>query len=734
MQTLWSRAGQARRTGCRACDTAVNALGRRVTTGTRQRKATFAEIFTACYSSMFATAAVVDAIRKEDKRQDLDRQLEETRRELAELHMLRVLEETRISPKFEDEHVDLTPEQMDQLWQSLKDIYTNRPFMKEIHRPVTLRVSEFLTRLRTQHYDCPDEATMLILRRTDYERLECAIQEEEIDIRLPHREHLNQRHLFNDTRTIVHMIKQLLDRAAAHDKSSSSSPSWEEARQMVETRSHTFTFSSIDPARAKQNTAHLNRRLREVVNSQELGLKEKVGRVCFNLLVSAHPPDMHTYNTLIVAFDKHGHQFLSESLVNSFFHYRRLKPTPSTFVAILNHYKDSNNHGKFLRALACMTGLDTQTGAKIRRRHVGDMISASMGGQDKSKSRTTTTTGDWTYEMVPLHQPLIESVIHGLLHFKLYDQAANFFVSSMKAGVLLSTSTVRQVFDECIIALDWQAAVRLILGFTNCRQDTWSRMLLNCDDGVSYLVGRLHVLLDLCGLQSSSQVSKSMLANLDISIPRYRDFLEALDRLDSAAALDTHRSTRDATLDALNSSNSRLLQIESLWKEQALVRRTTQSIESKLLSSSFPPEFRASMALHIGNSAMEQTIRLSEETAKVLSHLSSMKEVQETLIECERFRTAVESTVQDTNSNHQTESEVEALNSSEKEQAGEEEQVLALTSEKASPALPEPHSMPVDRRSRELGRLKTRPRRLLSWPIVDQRPTFTSQGQWAEMG
>ncbi|KAJ4309373.1 hypothetical protein N0V84_011536 [Fusarium piperis] len=710
MQTLWSRAGQAHRCGCRVCETAVSALGRRVTTASRPRKVAFAEIFTACYSSMFAAAAVVDAVKKEDRRQELDRNLDKTRRELAELQMLRTLETKRITAQLAVETEEVNLNQMDTLWKALKDIYTNRPYMKEIDKPVTIRVSEFLNRLQADHYQCPDEATMLALRQTDYERLEQAIKDEEIDQSLPHRTALNQKHLHNESRTIAHLVIQLLDRAAAYDKSASSTPSFYEARHMAN-EGVSYTFDSIDPARARRNRITLNRRLREVIDSPNLRLKEKVGRVCYNLLVSAYPADMHTYNTLIVGFDKQGYKFLSEALVNSFFYYRRLQPTPSTFVAILNHYKNSQNHGRFLRALACLTGLDTQTGAKLGRRHVTDTLPTKA---QKARDRTSTQTGEWIWEHAPLDKPLIEAVIGGLLHFKLFDQAALFFVSCMKANVVLGTNTIKQLFDECILALDWRSAVRLIQGFTNC-PNTWQSMLMNRDESTTYLISRLRVLLDLIGLTASGgQVSKSALDNLSISTQGFRRFLDALAKVDSTSQLQLQSSTTQL----VHSSESRLLQIEALWKEQAFVRNTTRSIESKLLYPDFSPRFRKSMALHIGNTAAEQTSKLNEELIGVLSQLSISKHVLEALMVCEGF--------QGNTPDERVKRQRKTTMKQTKKQAK-----AWFRQEEAAVVLPEPMTMSAGRISRMPIQLRARPRRLITWPVPDQRPAYLEQGQWA---
>ncbi|RSL63910.1 hypothetical protein CEP54_004997 [Fusarium duplospermum] len=721
MQTLWSRAGQAHRCGCRVCGTAISALGRRATTASRPPKVTFADIFTACYSSMFATAAVVDAVKKEDRKQELDRQLEETRRELAELQMLRTLETKRIKADNTAENEEVSLSQMDALWTALKDIYMDRPYMKEIHKPVTIRVSDFLNRLQADHYKCPDEATMRALRQTDYERLGQAVKDEEIDDSLPQRSAITQRQLHNDSRTVAQLATQLLHRAAAHDNSKSPSPSFYDALQMAY-EGVSYTFNSIDPAGVRKNRIILNRRLREVVDSPGLNLKEKVGRVCYNMLVSAYPPDMHTYNTLIVAFDKHGYKYLSEAFVNSFFHYRRILPTPSTFVAILNHYKNSQNHGRFLRSLACITGLDTETGFKLRRRHVDDLTSTKA---QTMKDRTSARAGDWIWERVPLDKPLIEAVIGGLLHFSMFDQAALFFVSCMKANVELGTNTIKHLFDECILALDWGAAVRLIQGFTNC-PNTWQSMLMNRDEDTTYLISRLHVLLDLVGLRiSGGQVPESTLDNLSISTQGFRRFLDALAKVDSTSQLQLQSSTTQL----VHSPESRLLQIEALWKEQAFVANTTRSIESKLLYPDFRPQFRESMALHIGNTTAKQTLELNQELIGILSQMPISSHVLQALMMCEEFQSPP--------------AEGEKPAKKEKRPNRKQLQKEAKTQllrenlqERTAVILPEPIATSTGRTSRTAGQfrpvqMRARPRRLITWPVSDQRPAYLEQGQWA---
>ncbi|KAK2589437.1 hypothetical protein QQS21_012888 [Conoideocrella luteorostrata] len=618
MQSLWSRAGQAHRCGCRACSTAIGAAGRRAAGASGRRKATFAEIFTACYSSVFAAAAVADAVHKDDRRKQLDRKLEESRKELAELQ-----ERSSIPSTAEANTSCLSIEQMDSLWQSLKTIYQDRPFMKEIHKPATTSTSELVSKLKAELYNVAGEDSLRAMRQTDYEQLERAIEAEESDSQISFRQPQNQAQLLRDSTSIEHLVQQLLRRAELLDNGSSQSPSFDEARKMAASGCTDFTFQSIDPDRAARNTSALNNQIRTLISASNLSLKERIGRVCYNLLVSAYPPDMHTYNTLVVAFDKSGHHAFSDALVHSFFHQRKLKPTPSTFTAILNHYKLTNNHGKFLRALSCLTGADKMTGGKMRRRHIRDIEQQPVLQRWAADTKWRTLTGDWVWEHVPLNIALVETILRGLLHFHLYDSAASFFLTCMRAGVGLSTRAITHVFDECLTALDWRAGVRLVQGLTDSLR-MWEALLSKEDDiTASYLVGRTFALLDLCGLSNYDRnASKQTLASLGLSGPKFRRLLKSMAKTnllppdmysDWFQAGDRGGAANDTTR-----SKSRLLQIESLWKEYEFVRKTTTSLESKLLSPQHPSLFRTSMALHIGAEAIQKSFQLCNEAKDAL--------------------------------------------------------------------------------------------------------------------
>lgn len=596
------------------CSTAVSALGKRTTTAVGRRKVTFAEIFTACYSSMFASAAIIDSMRKDEQRRELDRQLDDARKELADLKEQG--KSLRSSPSSNTD--GLSAKQMDILWKAMKQVYNERPYRKNIRFPATVSSSSVIESLRQDYYDCPSDGILRKGRQIDYVALEQAILDESASQVSPGARTETQ--LRHETTRFLSLINELLAEAGRMDRSRKPSPSFFEARNLLKSNHTGYTFRSTNPEAAKERTNTLNESLRQVLESR-LPPKEKIGRLCYNMMVSPHVPDIHTYNTLIAGFDKCGYFDLSEAVIYSFFYGRYIRPTQSTFVAILNHNKLMNRPGQFLLNVARITGLDDKVGAKIRRRHQ-DSLQRTFEQRWATKNRGSTThSGEYIMEHMPLNRALVEEMMRGLLRFKLFEQAAVLFAGCLKSGVILGSKVVRQLLDECISALDWSAGMQLVRGMSKFGQQ-WRQVIVDGGDDSLYLINRVQVLLDLCGVSTRGQGVSAAVVRLQVSEEQLSSFLEGLDGMsmllepsEMAHGHEPHKS--------------RMLQLESIWKEYVKVRKTTASIESKLLNADHDQEFRESCALHIGKSALEQSERLTEEFTQLMHTSNQPKQVEE---------------------------------------------------------------------------------------------------------
>lgn len=572
---------------------------------------------------------------------ELDRQLDEARQELADL-------KEPPTPR----HIDvkssvawLTDDQMDELWCTLKDIWLSRPYMKEIHQPATLSVSELRERLQLDHYGCRSAKSIASLRWTNLQRLERAMIFEESESSVPRRDPTDQRHIRCFSSTIESMVKQLMRRAESSLKcekkrGSSQCPSFQAAQELLDQGYPRYSLSRVDPDRARQNTINLNNANRAALKNKELPLMEKIGQICYNLLVSAYPPDMHTFNTLILGFDKlHGYRAFSDVVIYNFIHKTYLRPSPTTYAAILYHSKVTKNHLKFLETISRLVGLDGITGAKVRNMHLEKVVDNPRFEGWATDMRRRTITGDYVWEHAPLNRLMVEEAISGFLHFHMFVAAVSLLTTCMRTGVLVSTRYINQVLDECLLSLDWSASVRLIQDLTRDR-NIWPTMLkFFSDKTAATVVDRIYSILDLIGLGVSAQpMSYEGLANLGISSSKLTFFLDQVHRtnLSFPCSLSIDPARGDAELpDSEKASQSRLLQIESLSKEVVRTRQTIKSIESKLLNAyHLSPDFCASMALYIGSEALDSSQRLAEEVSYTIRKISrarpSLQEIEVT--------------------------------------------------------------------------------------------------------
>src|SRR5262245_54084577 len=79
MRAVWSRIGQLQACPCRTC------LRPPAPAYPGRRRVRASEVFTACYTGIMASAAVLDAGRKDARRSELDRQIDDAKRSLSDL-------------------------------------------------------------------------------------------------------------------------------------------------------------------------------------------------------------------------------------------------------------------------------------------------------------------------------------------------------------------------------------------------------------------------------------------------------------------------------------------------------------------------------------------------------------------------------------------------------------------------------------------------------------------------
>ncbi|KEY66955.1 hypothetical protein S7711_05075 [Stachybotrys chartarum IBT 7711] len=632
MQSLWSRAGQAHSCGCRACRQTFTGLGRRATTAAQRRKPTFADIFTACYSSVLATAAVVDAIRKEDRRSELGRQLEEARSELAQVTAPRMT-------RWQQNKSDLDTDQLDILWKTMKEVLgtqildydgstPRRPYLS----PETRKARDLYARTPSHRFGRGAPT-----RDSVYIELERTLLKEEHQGLYESRHATSLKHLSYEQRSIMGLTMSLLRRAhmafvnsqtrmvdAGRDPEKPKAfHTFEQAVQLLAQGYPRYSLRSVNPEAAQKEMLALNEQLRAIVAEKGVPIKERVGRICYNLLVVPFAPDITSFNTLMVALDKAGLSRFSEAVVNSFYYQSMSKPTPTTFAAILNHYTQSRERSEFLRSVACITGWDEVSGGKFKRYAIEHVYENPLLAVRTANEKQWTWGPTYVWMHVPINTTATETLIRGFTQFRMLGAAVACFWASVRAGVRVNFETVRHMLDTCKWNLDMAGAVRFIQDLVNYGE-TWPEMMEVLDNSsYSYVVWHLHLFLDMLNLLATyREVPVETLRFVRISRFQLKQLLSALERASAIASdrvpdlAEEFRRLRTR----LGTRNSRSIQLQVLDGEILRVATAVYSLRNRLLEAARDmPIYGIPVTMAMAEEGIDITLKLNRQAVDILS-------------------------------------------------------------------------------------------------------------------
>ncbi|KAG9257533.1 uncharacterized protein F5Z01DRAFT_633469 [Emericellopsis atlantica] len=621
MKTLWQRAKQAHSCGCRACSTVARGASKRVTTP--RRKATFVEIFTAAYSSVFASAAIVDSIRKDERRRDLDRQLEEARRDLA---ALREQGSGRGAEDADNMSAQssislLTDEQMHAIWQAMKGIWKTGASASHL-QPAEAQRHRHLVHVYLNGRGLPIASRSA----NTSERLELALLAEESEHASSARDPEEPVHMQKFGESIGFLVERLLRQVESED---APSPSFDEATSVLRTSHHRYGYRSSNPAAAAANLKALNKANQTAINDSNAGIKEKVGRVCYNLLVSVFPPDMNIFNTLIAGFDKHpATRKLSGQMVDFFFTKSLLKPTPCTFAAILHHYSVTGQHEQFFRTMACICGSDATTGAKLMRRKVKDLRKSRELQAWAADEQKRSMHSGYVWQHASLNMIVIEEMLSGLLRLGSFDKAMEILTVALQAGVRIASRIVKQTLDECLEALDWRAGWELTHQLAR-HERMWPFLMTDRDqETAAYIIDRVVSLMAVVGAGTRGvTLADSELGQIGLSRSQLARLWRQLSKTNASLP-------NPAQLPRLGTANgktrvarrTRRLQFLSADAEvtrinNALIGRRSKNTQMSKISVSY----RRRLVLHRGEDLMREAQFWQKQVEEALEQFGSLR-------------------------------------------------------------------------------------------------------------
>ncbi|KAI1736397.1 hypothetical protein F4680DRAFT_451944 [Xylaria scruposa] len=457
MQSLWSRVAQTQSScRCRICLHATNALTRRSTTAASRRKITVADLFTACYTTILGTATVIDVRRKNERRRQLDGQLDRAR---ASLHQLAV-DSPQSALDVDRGVLDGETSTTSQLVREITSWTTDesaRPLHEELqslcdiaHRPLA-RPAWMLDQLK-------------------WRNIEAAVAAEEQDPDIALREPQTSHHLAETTATVLDLVDDLLRRTEML-----ASPRWRDQTDVPDQAGDAilkeleclrqgrdfpgYQSPAVDPSYSTRVRALLNESIR-LLFYQDISSREIVGKICYNLLTAGVPPTIHTYNTLIVGFNRIQRQDLAEAVINSYLRQTNWPATDQTVVCLLAHFRRPGGREGMRDAIkrlwgARINGLRLATlDMDLHNKHF-----LTLKWKHSQRGRGTRLRKD--------NSATFDHLIRGWLYHGEIDFACRSFMACLRNGSTIPIHTLQELFRSCLATANFANARKLLVGITN---------------------------------------------------------------------------------------------------------------------------------------------------------------------------------------------------------------------------------------------------------------------------
>jgi hypothetical protein len=430
-----------------------------------------------------ATAAVIDAGRKDKRRRELDRELAEARSSLAAL-----LEESQsrdLAKVITSAYPSLPDSSPLEKLAVIKDICKLEP--DHLKRLDATRKSRFKTRndLRKM-FGLPGWKILEYgIEHSTLPRCDEVMDAEAKDLNLVHQEAMDEEGLAKATDMIAGLTDRLLTDAywVSEAEAPGTHPALESpdsARTMIRLlRSSgypSYTHPHVDPMETIEQRARMNELNVKIMADWARPRREHyVAKICYNLLVCGVPPGIQNVNTLILGFSLLCEHKLADAVVE-YFHSSSMRPTEATFLCLLHHYRMKKDIVRFHELVRRLFAY-APAGIGLMRRTADD-VARDPSLRAWAKTADVKFVDGHYVERAPLTRNLAEAMMEGLIDFDLLHEAARLFSVCLAEKWTISKDLMWKLFHSCLTFLDAAAARVIVAGLLN-----------NIDQASSLLLG-----------------------------------------------------------------------------------------------------------------------------------------------------------------------------------------------------------------------------------------------------
>jgi hypothetical protein len=432
-----------------------------------RRKMSGSDVFTACYTGIMASAAVVDAARKDSRRRELEHKIETTRDKLA------VLMEHTTAPDLAHV-VDESASRADHPLKPEAAVYVLREFCKMQSSELAPQRRKIRKRQAIMQEFSP--ALYLTLKTRSCDRTAGLDQCEELMAQEPYAEEREDYHTSLPPSTVP-MIDSLVDTLLqlAYEPTMINGTEWTpslmspdsawNAIKMLRSEGYPrYNPAALDPEATARARARLDEVNMRIMADWVPPLRDKlVGKICFNLLVSTVPPGIENYDTLLLGFTRLGEHKLAEAVAESFLGNEHFKPSQATLLCLLQHYRLSRDLVGFHGLIRRFLGHDAR-GIGLEQKHI-EQVNADARLRAWAEHADVALVGVYLVERPRLDPPHWDAILEGFLDFGLVREAANVFTACLGRQWALEMRSFDQLLHACIVAVDTIAAQTLVHGF-----------------------------------------------------------------------------------------------------------------------------------------------------------------------------------------------------------------------------------------------------------------------------
>ncbi|KAB8293917.1 hypothetical protein EYC80_009390 [Monilinia laxa] len=564
MQSLWFRAAQTRSLcHCNACVKISTTIARQTTNAIgKLRRVSIGDIFTACYSTILATAAVADSNRKARRREQWDLLISEVKAgsptdEAEELQNSQVegnadeiknripgtsgisgipgslgnnfpLSRTGINSARAGYTGPMTWDGAG--WTSTSSMTRLGTQLNTIPLEITTPVESFVPPETSQdpvpptsappaQSTIPETTANLLI---DGERLgEHIPQNSMLKPREPKtRKQLDK--LENSISRLVHQLMWTTKLSPIAAEFHSAPPGiFLETERMME-RVEQLQQGDITMPAYKLNAevceerSYLHDALKALFKNTSPGenkLNLILAKICYNLLISPASPNIFTYNFLIEKFTElmlHDH---AQIFVDSFLHDTSFRPTSKTIQVILNHYAAKNDLEGYRSIIKRMRAVDGSM--NIARRHVNQLSEPKVLRWAEKHAKRLILREGWLLRKVPRDASIFDILIRTSLQITNTRQSVMYIRAALRQNTEIQPELLCEAVTNCVAQLDYAAGESLLQSILEgWNEEVQKPKLIALTKSTRWAIREL---LHLCGIDPSRDLPRV----LPVDVPRW---------------------------------------------------------------------------------------------------------------------------------------------------------------------------------------------------------------------